>query len=95
MLEIIYNDSYSQLTLVNNLNNVKVVIVDDDFKVYEEISYSDIQPSNEDFIRAFKKAISTYFCIGKENEPLEAYRQNMFDKSLGVFIDWLEQGGMY
>jgi len=95
MLEIIYNDSYSQLTLVNNLNNEKVVIVDDDFKVYEEISYSNEQPSNDDFINLFTKALTTYFHIGQENEPLGAYRQNMFDKSIGAFKEWLDKGGMY
>lgn len=95
MLEIIYNDCYSQLTLVNNLDNEKVVIVDDDFKVYEEISFSEIQPSNEDFINAFERALKTYFCIDNKKEPLKLYRQNMVDNSIGAFKEWLEKGGMY
>ena len=95
MLEVIYNDSYSQLTLVNNLNKEGVVIVDDDFKVYGEISYEPYQPTNDDFLYLWQQAISTYFHIGEENEPLGAYRQNMFEKSLGAFKEWLEKGGEY
>ena len=91
MLKIIYNDSYSQLTIANNLNNEKIVVIDDDFKVYEEIDYSYYEPLNSELLLLWEKALLTYFCIKQKDKTLFEYRYNMFDKSLVAFKEWLNK----
>lgn len=94
MLEVIYNDCYSQLTLVNNINNESAVIIDDDFKVYQSLSYNPFQPSDEDFKSMWENAVNTYFMLGKDDN-LKTYRENQAQQSINAFNEWLAKGGMY
>ena len=93
MLEIIYNDSYSQLTIVNNLNNECFNVIDDNFNTYESLSYNPFEPTKEDLIYLFKNSLSAYFDLDSKEEHAiaKSYRQNMFDKSLRAFIEWLNE----
>ena len=47
MLEIIYNDSYSMLTILNNLNNECFNVVDDEFNTYETLTYNTFEPTKK------------------------------------------------
>lgn len=93
MLEIIYNDSYSQLTIVNNLNNERFEVVDDDFNAYEFLTYNPFEPTKEDLIYLFKQSLMKYFDLDNEEEHAiaKSYRQNMFDKSMRAFMGWLNE----
>ena len=92
MLEIIYNDSYSQLTLMNNLNNESLVVIDDDFKVYETLSYNPFEPNDDDLFIMWEKSIKRYFRIGKKDNFTD-WRKSMYEKSKELFMDWLKIGG--
>lgn len=93
MLEIIYNDSYSLLTIVNNLNNECFNVIDDNFNTYESLSYNPFEPTKEDLIYLFKNSLSVYFDLDSKEEHAiaKSFRQNMFDKSLMAFIEWLNE----
>lgn len=93
MLKIIYNDSYSQLTIVNNLNNDCFNVVDDDFNTYESLSYNPFEPTKEDLIYLFKQSLMRYFDLDNKEKNIiaKSFRQNMFDKSLMAFTEWLNQ----
>lgn len=93
MLEIIYNDSYSQLTIVNNLNNECFDVIDDDFNTYESLSYNPFEPTKEDLQYLFEKSLSAYFDLDNKEKHIIAnsFRQNMFDKSMIVFKEWLNK----
>jgi len=93
MLKIIYNDSYSQLTIVNNLNNDCFNVIDDDFNKYESLSYNPFEPTKEDLIYLFKQSLMRYFDLDNKHEHViaKSYRQDMFNKSLTAFMEWLNQ----
>ena len=90
MLEVLYNDSFTQLSLVNNLNNESFAIIDDDFKVYETISYNPFEPTNEDILMFWKEATKTYFGIGKSDD-FKLWKSNQRKRSINAFHKWLEK----
>ena len=93
MLEIIYNDSYSQLTIVNNLNNECFNVIDDQFSTYETLEYGCFEPTKKDLINLFEKSLSAYFDLERkeENIYIQAYKQNQFEMSMRLFMEWLNE----
>ena len=91
MLETIYNDAYSELTLINNLNKETLYIIDSDYKVYGFISYNPFEPSNEDILDAWKRATSDYFELDNKTDHLVSYRASMKQRSDTAFKDWLDE----
>ena len=93
MLEIIYNDSYSMLTILNNLNNECFNVVDDEFNTYETLTYNTFEPTKKDLIYLFKQSLMKYFDLDNKEEHIiaKSYRQNMFDKSMRAFMEWLNE----
>lgn len=93
MLEIIYNDCYSQLTIINNLNQESFVVVDDEFNTYETLSYGTFEPTKDDLVYLFKQSLIRYFDLDNQVEHAiaKSYRQNMFDKSMRVYKQWLNE----
>ena len=93
MLEVIYNDSYSMLTILNNLNQESFVVVDDSFNTYETLTYNPFEPTKDDLIYLFENSLRTYFDLeNKEKHILTSdYRRNMFDRSLELFKKWLNE----
>lgn len=93
MLEIIYNDSYSQLTIVNNLNCECFNVIDDQFSTYETLEYGCFEPTKKDLISLFEKSLSTYFDLDNKERHIiaQSFRQNMFDRSMRTFLEWLNE----
>jgi len=95
MLEIIYNDSFSQLSIINKPNEEKVVVVDEDFKVYTSVDYGLFSPSNDDYKKMWRDAVYDYFKLGVDVDLLNDYRQRQSLNSVQAFDEWLDKGGMY
>ena len=93
MLEVIYNDCYSMLTILNNLNNECFNVVDDEFNVYETLPYNPFEPTKDDLLYLFQKSLSNYYDLENKEEHIiaKAYRQNMYDKSLRAYKQWLNE----
>lgn len=89
MLETLYNDPYVGLTFIHNVNKETLQIVDEDFLVYESITYNPFEPSNEDIANAWEKATTKYLRIGSEDK-LTAWRENQKASSDKSFREWLE-----
>jgi len=93
MLKIIYNDSYSQLTIIDNLNEEFFVVIDDEFNTYETFVYRYREPTKDDLIFLFKQSLKYYFDLeNKLKHFLSAdLRQDMAEKSLKLFCEWLNE----
>lgn len=83
MLETIYNDFRSQLTLLHAVDRGVIMVVTSDLKNFGEINYDVISPSNEDIIELWQKATSEYF---GDNHIVK----DLSDKD---FAEWLEKEG--
>ena len=84
MLQIEHNDHLTQLTLINNLSNESLVVVDD-FKVYGSISYNPFEPTKTDLLQLWQKALEEYLNLNGHNPVLREWRQNTFNASIEAF----------
>ncbi len=90
MLQVLHNDAFSQLTLMQNLNNETLQIIDDDFTIYDTISFNPFEPEDEELVDAWTKALKKYFRIGEEDKLIE-WRENMMARSIEEFKNFLQQ----
>lgn len=90
MLQVLHNDAFSQLSLMQNLNNETLQIIDDDYYIYDTISFNPFEPEDEELIDAWTKALKKYFRIGEEDKLIE-WRENMMARSIEEFKKCLQQ----
>lgn len=91
MLQVLHNDAFSQLSLIQNMNNETLQIIDDDLLVYDTISFNPFEPEDEELVDAWTKALKKYFRIGEEDKLIE-WRENMVARSIEEFKNFLQQG---
>lgn len=90
MLQVLHNDAFSQLSLIQNMNNETLQIIDDDLLVYDTISFNPFEPEDEELVDAWTKALKKYFRIGEEDKLIE-WRENMMARSIEEFKNFLQQ----
>lgn len=86
MLEVIYNDCYSQLSVINDITNETLSIIDDDYFVYGKVSYRGFAPSIKQVCDMFESALNKHLCIGQKT------KDTYITKSMLSFKEWL--GGL-
>lgn len=84
MLEVIYNDCYSQLSVVNDLHNETLSVIDDDYFVYGKVSYKGFAPTIKQVSEMFENALKKHLCIGaKKHDTTTTKSMLSFKKWLG------------
>ena len=88
MLEILYNDNFSDLSLVvNNYKETTMIIDSDLFKYWEEsFDYTDM----ETLFKNWDNALLKYYRVGEE-DVLPKRREEMYNKSLKAFKQFLKE----
>ena len=88
MLEILYNDNFSDLSLVVINDKETTMIIDSDlFKYWEEtFDYTD----TETLLKNWEDALLKYYRVGNE-DVLPKWREEMYNKSLKAFKQFLEE----
>jgi len=89
MLQILFNDNYSQLSLIQNMNKEAIQVIDDDMKVYKSISFNPWEPEDEDIIAMWKESLEEYYQLKTDNPIWKEYRQSMFERSMKAFKQFL------
>ena len=90
MLQVLHNDAFSQLSLIQNMNNETLQIIDDDYYIYDTISFNPFEPEDEELLDAWTKALNKYFRIGEDDKLIE-WRENMMARSIEEFKKCLQQ----
>lgn len=87
MLEVIYNDPFIRLSLIDNAEIEKAYIVDDELQVYATIEYwkFDINEISE----IWKKTLEEYLEL-EEIDFIIEYRKKLIDKSIKEFNTFIE-----
>ena len=88
MLEILYNDNFSDLSLVVINDKETTMIIDSDlFKYWEEtFDYTD----TETLFKNWEDALLKYYRVGNE-DVLPKWREEMYRKSLKSFKQFLKE----
>lgn len=90
MMNILYNDIYSNLMFAVNLNDESVMIIDDDLQKHFEESFNPWEPEDEDLIDAWTKAVNKYFELDSNNDERSlTWRQGMAKRSIEGFKQYL------
>ena len=90
MLQVLHNDAFSQLSLMQNLNNETLQIIDDDYYIYDTISFNPFEPEDEELLDAWTKALNKYFRIGEDDKLIE-WRQGLMARSIEQFKEFLKE----
>ena len=85
MFSIVHNDSFSDLTLLDDLNNNDLIIINSDFKVYDRLGYDPFEPSKKQLLDMWTKALRDHYALDKEDTPLKEWREMMTRKSIRLF----------
>jgi len=85
MFSIVLNDPYSDLTMLNDLNNCDLVIIDSQFKEYDRLGYDPFEPTKEHLLKMWTKALREHYQLDKEDTPLKEWREMMTRKSIDLF----------
>lgn len=87
MLEVIYNDPFTTLSIIDNADIEISYIVDDSFQVYATIEYwkFDINEISE----IWKKTLAEYLKLEDIDNTI-AHRKMLADKSIAAFKLFLE-----
>ena len=87
MLEVIYNDPFTRLSLIDNADIETTYIVDDSFQVYATIEYwkFDINEISE----IWQKTLEEYFQLEDIDDTI-AHRKMLADKSIKEFNTFIE-----
>ena len=88
MLEVIYNDPFTTLSIIDNADIEKAYIVDDELQVYATIEYCkfDINEISE----IWQKTLEEYFPL-EEIDFISDYRKKVIQKSIQEFKQFLEK----
>ena len=87
MLEVIYNDPFTRLSLIDNADIETTYIVDDSFQVYATIEYwkFDINEISE----IWQKTLEEYLEL-EEIDFISDYRKKVIQESIAAFKQFLE-----
>ena len=88
MLEVIYNDPFTRLSLIDNADIETTYIVDDSFQVYATIEYwkFDINEISE----IWQKTLEEYLQLEDIDETIK-HRKMLAQKSIQEFKQFLEK----
>ena len=88
MLEVIYNDPFTRLSLIDNTDIETAYIVDDSLSIYTKIEYwdSDISLISE----KWQKALEEYLQLEDIDDTI-TYRKMLAQKSIATFKQFLEE----
>ena len=88
MLEVIYNDPFTRLSLIDNADIETTYIVDDSFQVYATIEYwkFDINEISE----IWQKTLEEYLQLEDIDETI-THRKMLAQKSIQEFKQFLEK----
>ena len=88
MLDVIYNDPFTRLSLIDNADIEKAYIVDDELQVYATIEYwdSDISLISE----KWQKALEEYLQLEDIDDTI-TYRKKLAQGSIATFKQFLEE----
>lgn len=90
MLEVLFNDSATTLSLVNVVDNEGLAIVDTTFHVYATISYNPFEPTNEDLESLWDKSLKDYLSLDdKTDDTLIKWRKSVYEISNKNFKEFL------
>ncbi len=91
MLQVLFNDLYSNLNFIVNLSDESVMIVDDDLKKHFEISFNPWEPEDEELIEEWTKAVKDYYQIDNgEVDTLTPWREAQVERSINSFKKYLK-----
>lgn len=87
MLEVIYNDPFTTLSIIDNADIEKAYIVDDELQIYATIEYwcFDIIGISE----TWQKTLAEYFQLEDIDDTI-AHRKMLADKSIKEFNTFIE-----
>ena len=87
MLEVIYNDPFTTLSIIDNADIEKAYIVDDELQVYATINYHDFDI--DEMLETWQKTLTEYLKLYDFDFSLE-HRIMLADKSINAFKEFLE-----
>ena len=90
MLEVIYNDPFTRLSLIDNTDFEISYIVDDSLQVYATIQYHDFDI--DEMVETRQKALAEYLKLEEIDFSFE-HRKMLAQKSIQAFKLFLEMHG--
>ena len=90
MLEVIYNDPFTRLSLIDNTDFEISYIVDDSLQVYATIQYHDFDI--DEMLETRQKALAEYLKLEDIDFSFE-HRKMLAQKSIRAFKLFLEMHG--
>ena len=90
MIEVLFNDQVSTLSLVNIPNQEMLAIVNEDLDIYKTITYGTFEPSDQELQDAWDNALHEYYDLDSE-EVFSEWRIDQTKKSNDAFKQWLEE----
>ena len=87
MLEVIYNDPFTTLSLIDNADIEKAYIVDDSLQIYATINYHDFDI--DEMLETWQKTLTEYLKLYDFDFSLE-HRKMLADKSIKEFNTFIE-----
>ena len=89
MLEVIYNDPFTRLSLIENTDIEKAYIVDDELQIYATINYHDFDI--DEMLEIWQKTLEEYLELEEEEiDFIIEYRKKLIDKSIKEFNTFIE-----
>lgn len=87
MLEVIYNDPFTTLSLIDNADIETAYIVDDSLHIFTTIKYYDFDIN--EMLETRQKTLAEYLQL-EDIDDIITYRKMVADKSINAFKEFLE-----
>lgn len=87
MLDVIYNDPFTRLSLIDNADIEKAYIVDDELQIYATIEYWKFNIN--EISEIWQKTLEEYLEL-EEIDFIIYYRKKVIDKSIKEFNTFIE-----
>lgn len=88
MLEVIYNDPFTTLSIIDNMSASYALIVDSTLYRYAEIFYKDFNSSK--MLELWKNSVYQYLQLEDIDDTI-TYRKMLAQKSIATFKQFLEE----
>lgn len=91
MLDVVYNDSYSNLSLIVINGDEGYKVIDQDFKVYAEKQGTPFEIEPNDFIVLWDEAIEKYYAYNTTDDHINKYADTMKKDSKRLFKKFIDK----
>lgn len=91
MLDVVFNDLYSNLSLIVINGDEGFKVIDQDFKVYAEKQGTPFEIEPNDFIVLWDEAIEKYYAYDTTDDHISKYADTMKKDSKRLFKKFIEK----